>query len=64
MCYPSACLFLVKKGRDPRTATPQEILEILGLQEFCTAKEIATAYQELADGGDIERIIREHHDES
>jgi hypothetical protein len=54
----SACLFLVKQGRDPRTATPQEILEILGVSDKCTVDEIATAYQSLADGGDIKRIIR------
>jgi hypothetical protein len=55
----SACIFLVKKGRDPRTATTQEIIEILGLQDLCTVKEIATAYKSLVDSGDIARIIRE-----
>lgn len=60
----SACIFLItNRNKDPRKATPEEILEVLGIGAKCSPKEIATAFASLAKEGAIERIIRERRDD-
>jgi hypothetical protein len=57
----SACGFLItNQNKDPRTATPQEILDVLGIHDRCTVAEIAEAFAELSAEGHIDRIIREN----
>jgi hypothetical protein len=56
----SACHFLItNKNKDPRNATPEEIRDILGIADLCTVEEIAKAFADLDQYGEIDRIIQE-----